>query len=298
MRSKLTSVADAVSSIPSGCSLAVGGSLLRRQPMAIVRELMRQGTTDLTLLTWASSMATDILAAHGAVRAWEGIYVGYWWHGLAPGFRRAVEDGRIAVQDRSESVMTARFRAAAMGVPFLPIQPMRGIGSVEGSDLRPVPCPYTGNELLAVPAATPDVTILHGYVGDESGNVAWPAHRDSDDIDLIMAAGARRLIVSVERLVPHEEIARRPNLTYIPHVKVSAICAAPWGAYPTACDTMYDEDAAELRTWLTAGRDPEAARVYLDRWTTHEGDHAELAASSAGHDRLASLTVESAGVSS
>jgi glutaconate CoA-transferase, subunit A len=290
VRSKLVPVAEAAAAVRSGDTVAVGGSLLRRQPMALIREVIRAGTTDLSLLTWASSLATDALVGAGAVRHWEGIYVGMWWHGSAPSFRRAVEAGAVTTVDRSESYMTARLRAAAMGVPFLPVQPILGAGVSAVSDILPITCPYTSAELLAVPAATPDVTILHGYVGDEYGNVAWPAQRDSDDVDMLMASGSRRLVVSVERIVPHDRIARTPNLTYIPHTKVDMICEAPFGAYPGSCDTFYDEDEAEIAQWFAAGRDPDRWSEYLARTVLDVPDHDAFVAL-VGEERLRALEV-------
>lgn len=282
MKRKLMSIADAVQGLESGSTIAVGGSLLRRQPMALVREIIRQDVTDLTLLTWATSLATDMLVAARAVRAWEGIYVGFWWYGLAPNFRQAVQAGDISVTDRSESFMTARFRAAAMGLPFLPVAAIRGIGSTDRGSVPIVTCPFTGRVLHAAGAVQPDLTILHGYRGDEYGNVAWPAHRDSDDLDLIMAAGARRLVVTVEEIVPHEEIKRTPNLTYIPHVKVDAICEAPFGAYPSSCDTVYDEDADEIRHWMEVSRDPVRLAEYLERTVLSVPDHESFLADRVG----------------
>lgn len=290
MRKKLTTIAEAAALVRPGDTVAVGGSLLRRQPMALLREVVRAGTDDLSLLTWASSLATDMLVGAGAVRHWEGIYVGLWWHGSAPSFRRAVERGEVSVTDRSESYMTARLRAAAMGVPFLPVRPVLGAGVSDVPDLRAVTCPFTGDELLAVPAAAPDVTVLHGYVGDEYGNVAWPAQRDSDDVDMLMASGSKRLVVSVERLVPHEEIARTPNLTYIPHTKVDAICVAPFGAHPGSCDTVHDEDEPEIGAWSRAGRDPAAWQGYLDRTVRELPDH-DAYLDAVGRDRLEQLVV-------
>ena len=241
-------------------------------------------------MTWASSLATDMLIGSGCVRSWEGIYVGLWWHGLAPSFRRAVERGDVTVTDRSESFMTARFRAAAMGLPFLPVMPIRGTGMSERDDVRSVVCPYTGAELQTVAAARPDVTILHGYAGDEYGNIVWPVHRDSDDIDLIMAAGARRLIVSVERVVPHSVVMDNPNLTYIPHTKVDAICEAPFGAYPGSCDTVYNEDEAELIAWSEAGRGDSAFDLYIDRNVRTVPDHKGFLAR-VGQARMTALEV-------
>lgn len=291
MRTKLTSVPEAASLISSGDTLAVGGSLLRRQPMALTRELIRRQVKDLTLLTWASSLATDLLVGAGCVRAWEGIYVGMWWQGGAPNFRRAAEAGRIGVTDQSESFMTARFRAAAMGLPFLPVAPIRGTEMSARGDIRSVTCPYSGEELQTVAAANPDVTILHAYAGDEYGNVVWPVHRDSDDLDIIMGAGATQLVVSVERVISHAEVIRRPNLTYIPHTKVTAICEAPFGAHPGSCDTMYDEDQDELSEWAAAGKTVDGFKPYLARTVNEVTDHGaylELV----GSERLSQLEVD------
>lgn len=291
MKSRLVSIPEAVSLVGSGSTLAVGGALLRRQPMALIHELIRREVRDLSLMTWASSLATDMLTAAGCVRSWEGIYVGLWWHGLAPNFRRAVERGEVAVTDHSESFMTARFRAAAMGLPFLPVAPIWGTGMSARDDIRETTCPYTGEKLQAVQAARPDTTILHGYMGDEYGNVAWPSHRDSDDVDLIMAAGARQLIVSVERIVPHGMLRKSPNLTYIPHTKVKAICEAPFGAYPGSCDTLYDEDEDELRRWSEAGRDETLFRSYLASNVFGVSNHREFL-DRVGHAHMEALEVK------
>jgi glutaconate CoA-transferase, subunit A len=291
MRVKLTSIADAASRISSGETVAVGGSLLRRQPMAIARELVRREVRDLRLLTWASSLATDLLVGAGCVSAWEGIYVGMWWQGGAPNFRRAVQSGAVSVRDQSESYMTARFRAAAMGLPFLPVSPIRGTTMAERDDIRDVTDPFTGAELHAVAAAAADSTILHAYAGDEFGNIVWPVHRDSDDEDLIMAAGARNLIVSVERVIPHSEVVRRPNLTYIPHTKVAAVCEAPFGAHPGSCDTVYDEDEPELARWAEAGATEEGFAAYVASVVDAAPDHAAYMRV-IGAVRLAALAVE------
>jgi glutaconate CoA-transferase subunit A len=291
MRVKLTSIAEAAGLVSSGETVAVGGSLLRRQPLALARELVRHQDRDLTMLTWASSLATDLLVGAGCVRAWEGIYVGLWWQGSAPNFRRAVQRGGVSTVDYSESYMTARFRAAAMGLPFLPVVPIRGTSMSERDDIRSVTCPYTGGELHTVPAATADSTILHAYAGDEFGNIVWPVHRDSDDVDLIMAAGARNLVVSVERIIPHSEVVRRPNLTYIPHTKVAAVCEAPFGAHPGSCDTVYDEDQEELARWVTAGAAEEGFGRYLAQTVREVPDHAAYLAA-VGEARLAALGVD------
>lgn len=276
MKSKTTTLSDAVGRLRSGSTVAIGGSLLRRQPMALVHEMVRQDLSDLTLLTWATTMATDVLAAAGAVRRWEGIYAGFFRHGLAPNFRRAVESGEIETHDYSESAFVARFRAAAMGLSFLPSKAMLGTGMVGKSpdEIKPVTCPFTGDAYLALKAAEADFTLLHGYVADEYGNVQWPVVRDSDDIDQMMASASKRLIVTVEKIVPHEEIRRRPALTYIPHTLVEAVVEAPYAAHPTATDGFYDEDEAALTAYLAKAREPGGTKAWLDENVRSVSDHA------------------------
>ena len=93
MKEKLTTLEAALSPIVSGSTVMIGGSLLRRQPNAAVRQLIRNGIDDLTVMSWAGTTAVDMLAAAGAIRRWEGIYVGLFNYGLALNFRRAVENG-------------------------------------------------------------------------------------------------------------------------------------------------------------------------------------------------------------
>lgn len=274
MKSKLTTLPDAVSRITSGSTVAVGGSLLRRQPMAIVHEMIRQGVTDLTLLTWATTLATDMLAAASAIRRWEGIYAGFFRHGLAPNFRRAVEEGLIETHDYSESAFVARFRAAGMGLSFLPSKALLGTGMPGKSpdEVKPITCPFTGDKYLALKAAEADFTVLHGYTADEYGNVQWPVVRDSDDIDQMMASASRRLIVTVEKIVPHEEIRKRPALTYIPHTLVEAVVEVPYGAHPTATDGFYDEDEASLKAYLAAAKQPGGTAGYIREYVLDASD--------------------------
>ena len=268
MKSKLTTLPEAVARIPDGASIALGGSLLRRQPMALVHEMVRQRKRDLTLLTWATTMATDMLAASDAIRRWEGIYAGFFRHGLAPNFRRAVQSGRIETHDYSESAFVARFRAAGMGLPFLPSQALLGTGMAGKSpdEVKPIVCPFSGTSLLALKSADTDFTLLHGYAADEYGNVQWPVVRDSDDIDQMMASASKRLIVTVEKIIPHQQVRQRPALTYIPHNLVEALIEVPYAAHPTATDGFYDEDETQLKSWLAASATQQGAQAWLEEF--------------------------------
>jgi glutaconate CoA-transferase subunit A len=294
VKEKLKNLEEALAPISSGNTLTIGGSLLRRQPNAAVRSLIRRGVTDLTVLTWAATTATDMLAAAGALRRYEGIYTGMFSYGLAPNFRRAVEQGAIEVRDFSETAMVARFRATTQGLEFMPIKTLLGsdIARHNPEQIRPFPCPYTGEPLQAVAAAKSDFTIIHGYVGDKYGNVQWPIVRDSDDIDQMMASAAKRLIVTVEKIIPHEEIKKRPTLTYIPGNWVEAIVEVPYGAHPVSCDGHYDEDDAHLTDYLARSKTAEGANAYLDEYARRPAGHDDYIAKVGGLSALRNLDVQ------
>lgn len=297
MREKLVELAAALRPVSSGSTLALGGSLLRRQPNAAVRELIRNGVRGLTVQTWAATTAVDMLAAAGALRRYEGIYVGMFSHGLAPNFRRGVEAGQIEVRDFSETAMVARFRAASAGLEFMPLKTLLGsdIARLNPEQFREMRCPFSGAPLHAVAAAKADFTVIHGYVGDRFGNVQWPIVRDTDDIDQMIASSAKRLIVTVEKIVPHEEICRRPTLTYIPGNWVEAIVEVPYGAHPVACDAYYDEDEARLADYLARSRTAGGARAWLDEYVRTPASHADYIEKVGGLAALRALDVAGQG---
>jgi glutaconate CoA-transferase subunit A len=292
MKSKLVSLAEAAALIPNGASLTIGGSIIRRSPVALVRELIRQGKSGLTVLAYPAGFTTDLLAGAGAVDRVEAVYEGLFQFGFSYNFRRGVESGAIDIRDFSEVAMAARFRAAAAGLPFMPTDALLGTGMAEYNpeQVREITDPFTGRKLHAVPAAESDFTLLHGYTGDEYGNVQFPIARDADDLDPVMAKAARRLIVTVEKIVPHSEILKTPNLTYIPHTWVEAIVEVPFGAHPLSCDGYYDEDEAHMEEYQRLMKDEDFAS-YSARYITGPADHAEYLATALTPERIFQLSV-------
>lgn len=292
MKRKLVSLAEAADLVPSGSSIAIGGSIIRRSPVALVRELIRQGKKDFTVLAYPAGFTTDMLAGAGAVRRVEAVYEGLFQFGFSYNFRRGVEDGRIDIRDFSEVAMAARFRAAAAGLPFMPTDALLGTGMAAHNpeQIREITCPFTGRTLHAVEPASPDFTLLHGYIGDEFGNVQFPLVRDADDLDPVFAKGAKRLIVTVEKIVPHAEILRNPNLTYIPHVWVEAIVEVPFGAHPLSCDGYYDEDEDHMHEYQAYSK-PGNFADYAERYIHGPKDHWEYLAAALTPERIFALSV-------
>ena len=118
--SKLCTLSELVSRIPDGSRVAFGGFAVYQKPMAAVRELIRQGKKHLTIVGTVHSLDVDMLVGAGCVDCVETSYVGLERYGLAPNFRRAVQDGRIKLVSYPEMLAWERLRADREGWPFWP----------------------------------------------------------------------------------------------------------------------------------------------------------------------------------
>ncbi|MCC6176282.1 MAG: hypothetical protein IT305_13330 [Chloroflexi bacterium] len=151
-------------------------------------------------------------------------------------------------------------RAAAQGVSFLPIAGFQGSDLVAALGLKTVRDPYTDQEFVAVPRLQPDWAIVHVPEADMSGNARIYG---SPFWDRLMARAARRTIVTAERIVPREELARQPERTTVPEVLVAAVVEAPSGAWPGSCYPLYQVDYPAVERYLSALDDDTAFAAYL-----------------------------------
>lgn len=281
---KRRSLADALALVRDGDTVAIGGALSYREPMAAVRELVRQGRRGLRLVGSAHGIDVDLLVGAGVASVVEESYVGFEQDlGLAPAFRRAAEQGTIEVRETCCYTLLQQLRAAEYGLPFMPV---RGIAGTGIRDLHPeygeIACPFTGEKLVAVPPLAPDVALVHGLSADRRGNVHL---RRPLVLDERFAHACSKLIVTVERLAPSDEVAAAGIV--LPSFLVDAVVEVPLGAHPTSCYPHYAYDRAHLREWVGAAGSDEGVRDYLARYVTAGGEQAYLEA--VGAERLDGL---------
>jgi glutaconate CoA-transferase, subunit A len=281
----------AVALIRDGDHVAIGGTLYSRTPMALVFALLRQRRRHLTVSRPLACYEIELFLATGAldriVTSWVGI--GLRW-GLAPIFRHYTERGEVCFDEWSHLAMGLRYKAGAIGVPFLPSLTMLGSDLAAALDLQTVACPYTGQRLAAVPALNPDVALIHAHRADMFGNVQVDGYRH---MDVDVARAARRVIVSAEQIVSPEEIAATPSETMLPHFTVDAVVAAPYGAYPHECYGLYGADLEHFDAYVEAVKEqgPAAALRYVQDNIDAYADFAGFVAA-AGTGRLAALAAD------
>ncbi|MFC7399289.1 CoA transferase subunit A [Chelatococcus sp. GCM10030263] len=262
MRDRLTTLPEAVSRhVHAGDTVFVGG-FGQCIPFAAAHEIIRQNITGLTLCRSGADILFDLMIAAGSVGKVVFGYLGNPGLGLAHAFRRAAEAGTIEVEDWTNFAMVLRLHAGAMGVPFLPTASLTG-GDLPGRiDVRRVTCPYTGEQLAAVPALNPDVALVHAQYADSEGNVQLYG-LSGDTLDGAFAS--RRIIATVEQIVPREVIRARPDRTVLPGFRISAVCHVPGGAYPSYVEGFYGRDDEAYAAWDKLARSSDALAAWIDR---------------------------------
>jgi len=283
---KLMTEKEAVSRfVYDGCYIATELHGTARCPMSLVREVIRQGITDLRV-AGQGVLELDLWLGAGIVRALDITYIGLEVYGVSNNLRRQVENGRVEkVVEWSNGSIAWRFKAAAMGVPFLPVRAMLGTDTFRYSAAKAVECPFTGEKLALLPALVVDVGLIHVHRADRHGDCQMEG---ITGFAAELARASKRLIVSAEEIVPTDEIRRSPDRTIIPYYLVDAVVHAPFGSHPGEMAYNYCRDEPEIKTWVNASETAEGAQAYLKAWVHDVPDH-QAYLDKVGPERLARL---------
>ena len=273
LREKVMSLEEAAALVDDGDHVALGGCTLSRTPMAMVWALIRARKKDLVVSRSITSTEGDLFYGSGASKhvltSW--FSQGIVW-GVSKVMRHYTETGRATFEEWSHMAIGVRYRAGAMGVPFIPVRSMMGsdlTGRVDGP--KEMDCPFTGEKLLLVPALNPDVALIHVQRCDPYGNAQMDG-LPFMDADIAMAAN--RVILTTERIVSNSQIRRAPDRTKIPFITVDAVVEAPYGCAPHECYGVYEPFLPNLDAYaaLTGGDAEAGVKEYLDRYVYEPKD--------------------------
>lgn len=246
---KRVEISELVALIPDGSSIALGGSFLHRSPNAVARELVRQNKRHIEIIKQSPGYDIDLLSRAGVIsRARTGIVAMEGDFGLAPYYRKAIEQGVLELEEHACATLTAGLRASAFGVPF------QLCAGVDGSDLAQLngwiryEDPYgSGTHGWAIPAIRPDFAILH--VNEVTDNGDGRVH-GTTHWDRVMSRAAKRVLLVAEREIPRSEFQNSPNLTLVPGFMVEAFVVAPSSAWPGSCWPDYEVDYESIERYL------------------------------------------------
>lgn len=252
---KLMSIQQAVRAIPEGALVALGGSNEARQPMAIVREIVRQRKT-LRLAGYRYGIDFDMLLRAGCAATLD--------VPLSNEEADQVKSLAASVGSTHNTIGAdaafARFEAGAAGLPYAIVKSAVEAGGSEALLLRDA----AGKAVAAIPGLTPDIAIIHAHAADIYGNVLMDLEsRSGFARDLVLARSAAQVIASVEQVVSPQTVANAPAGLVLSANRVSSVVEAPYGAYPTQCERRYDSDGRALAAYREAVRDTKAFDCWL-----------------------------------
>jgi glutaconate CoA-transferase subunit A len=260
-RSKVTGLQDAArlarGALEERPELCLGGLFKQSRPVALVRALLATGADGLHVYSSpGAGYDVDLMIAAGAVAQVfiPGVTLE---NRLCPNFRRAVEAGQVTAHALDALTVVGGLMASAHGVPFQPIDALRGSDVLKHNPLlQEIDCPFSGRRIHAVGPIRPRVTFLHAQEADRWGNLRHLSTMVY--ADQLMARASDMVIASVDRIVPDEVVLDDPSRVTVPSHYVDAVVEVPYGAHPTASFPNYAMDEEHIDAYADLG---DAART-------------------------------------
>lgn len=268
LREKVMSLEEAAKLVNDGDHVGIGGCTMSRTPIAMIWALVRARKKNLVVSRSITSTEGDIVFATGMARKMISSWFsqGIVW-GVSKVMRHYTENKLAEYDEWSHMSLGLRYRAGAMGIPFMPSRSMVGsdVARMRGDEVKTMTCPFTGELVAALPALNPDVVLIHVQRCDAYGNAQLDGLQFMD-IDMAMAG--KRVILTTERVVSNDQIRRQPDMTRIPFFTVDAVVEAPFGAAPHECYGVYEPFFQHLDMYAElTSKDPVAgAKQYLDEY--------------------------------
>jgi glutaconate CoA-transferase subunit A len=270
---KLTTLSEAVSQFIHDGDIVYAAGFTHLIPFAAGHEIIRQHKRDLTLARATPDLIYDQMVAAGCARKVIFSYMGNPGVGSLRIVRTEIEAGRLEWEEYSHFGMISRLQAGAAGLPFMPMN-QTGAMDLEHSNpsIKRVTDPYSGREVITVPALNPDVAIVHVQRADKDGNAhLWGIIGEQKEV----AFASKRLILTAEEIVDEAVIRSDPNRTLIPGFIVTAVCLVPGAAHPSYAQGYYDRDNDFYLKWDKISENSEAVKDYLDKWVYGVKDRQE-----------------------
>jgi glutaconate CoA-transferase subunit A len=261
---KLISLTQAIQEYVKDGDCVYAAGFTHLIPFAAGHEIIRQGRKDLTLARATPDLIYDQMVAAGCARKVIFSYMGNPGVGSLRIVRAELEAGRLEWEEYSHFAMISRLQAGATGLPFMPMNSTAAVDLEKANPLyRTVTDPYSGRDVVVVPALNPDVAIVHVQRADVNGNAhIWGIIGEQKEA----AFAAEKVILTAEEIVSEDVIRSDPNRTLIPGLVVDAVCHVPYCSHPSYTQGYYDRDNAFYLEWDKISQNREEVLRWLDEW--------------------------------
>lgn len=287
---KRMSLTEAIGTfVRNGDAIAFGG-MGGSQCVAHTYEIIRQKISDLTLIGDSNCESGDMLMGAGLLKRAEIAWCAYAVAGLGSNYRRIVEKKiphPMELVEYSNYGIGLRFLAGAMNLPFLPTRSFMGSDLMTfNPNIKIMNDPYGNEKIALVPAANPNVAMIHCNKADKRGNTQILGFSSNAEN---VARAAKHAIITCERIVSTDEIRQNPNLTTIPEYVVDAVVEVPYACHPWNFPYEYIYDIPFHTKQMEAFKTREGFLEWLDEWC-YGTDGWEGYLRKVGFDRLDKLS--------
>jgi glutaconate CoA-transferase subunit A len=234
-------------------------------PFAAGHEIIRQRIKNLTAVRLTPDLIYDQLIGAGCVSKLIFSWGGNPGVGSLHRFRDAIQNdwpGPLEIEEHTHAGLTNRYVAGASGIPFMVMRGYRGTDLFRHTkNVAKIKSPFGDEELTAVAAINPDITIIHAQQADRKGNVMlWGI----TGVQKEAVFAARKVIVTVEEIV--DTFEPKFNSIVLPSILISAICVAPGGASPSYAFDYYRRDNSQYIEWSSISKE----RADFQKWLENE----------------------------
>jgi len=260
---RISSLSEAIKdTVRDGDTVALEG-FTHLIPHAAGHEIIRQRRKNLTLIRMTPDLIYDQLIGMGCAKRLVFSWGGNPGVGSLHRLRDAVENGwphHLELEEHSHAAMANAYEAGAAG---LPCAIFRGYIGGDLPKVNPrikrVTCPFSGEELAAIPAHRPDVAVIHAQRADKAGNVMIEGVLGVQK-EAVLAS--KRSVVTVEEIV--DELPERSlNAVVLPHWIVGHVVKVPGGAFPSYAQGYYARNNAFYKKWDDIARERESFIAWM-----------------------------------
>jgi len=252
--SKVMTTTEAVQQFVHDGDTLIIGNYTESSPLALIFEVMRQKKKRMTLYSQSGNMDAELLVGGNCIDRMFSAFI-HKWGGRSGGsmVARYQQSGKLEVEDYTNFTYSAMLAAGASGFSCLPVLPaimdtdvFKKRSFMGDKKFGVITCPFTGKETPMVPAANPDICLVHVQRADKFGNAQ---HWGGLGSTVHACLASKKIIVSCEEIVDHEVIRSSPHHTIIPDFRVNAVVEEPWGAHPMDLPGYYSSDLNMLGTF-------------------------------------------------
>lgn len=215
----ISSAAEAVSKIPDGASVLIGGFGEAGSPIELIHALIDHGAKDLTVISNNAGNGHVGLAAlieMGQVRK---IICSYPKSSNSVVFNEFYKRGALELELVPQGTLAARIQAGGSGIPafYTPT----GVGTIlaEGKEERD----FNGKKAILELALTADFALVAGNIADTYGNMTY--RYTSRNFGPLMCMAGETTIVQVRRIVEPGGID--PEHVVTPGIFVNEVVEVP-----------------------------------------------------------------------